>query len=305
LVAHLFGGEAQGGSVLNTFFLLLLVLFVACLGLMSCDLLGGATSALGPGFVGQLARGRPDFDGRAKVVSYNISFGQEIDLAARELAELEELREADIILLQEMDETGTAQIAHALGCNYVYYPASIHDRHGRYFGNAILSRWPMKDPRRILLPHKNPRNGQRRIATRAVVTIGDLEVLVYSVHTETVWLSASKRADQVESLVGSIDVDHPHVIVGGDFNTLTRGAVDSLVQRFETAGLVRASSSTGSTVRFGWLGLTLDHVFVRGMTTLAAGTAEEATASDHLPIWTTLRLDASLVFLTQRHGASL
>jgi endonuclease/exonuclease/phosphatase family metal-dependent hydrolase len=279
---------------LKTFFLLLLVWIVACLGLRSYDLSGGATYALGPGFVGQLAPGRPEFDGYVKVISYNISFGQEIDLAARELAELEELREADIILLQEMDETGTARIAHTLGCNFVYYPASIHNRHGRYFGNAILSKWPMKDHGRIVLPHRNPKDGQQRIAVRATVIVDGLEVLVYSVHTETAWLSAGKRADQVATLVDSIGRRHPHVIVGGDFNTLTPGAVTELERRFEAAGLERASGGAGPTVRFESLGLTLDHIFVRGMTILAAGTAQEVASSDHLPVWVVLHPEVSV-----------
>jgi endonuclease/exonuclease/phosphatase family metal-dependent hydrolase len=289
--------DGKPRSTLRLQFVLLAV--VTCLVLASCDLSGDTTNALGPGFVGKFAVGRPDFDETVRVVSYNISFAEEADLAARELGEFEELREADIVLLQEMDETGTIQIARALEYNFVYYPASIHDHHGRYFGNAILSRWPMKDQERIVLPHKSPRNGQQRIAVRALVTVGDLELLVYSVHTETAWLSAGKRADQVASLVDSIDERYPYVIVGGDFNTLTPGAVTDLERRFEAAGLERASGGAGPTVQFESIGLTLDHIFVRGMTTLAAGAAAGATASDHFPVWATLRPIATLVFLYQ------
>jgi endonuclease/exonuclease/phosphatase family metal-dependent hydrolase len=290
---------------LKPFFLLLLVLVFACFGLWSCNLSGSGTKGIGPGFVGRLTVDRPEFDGTVKVVSYNISFGEEIDLAARELGDFEELREADIVLLQEMDETGTAQIAGALEYNFVYYPASIHEHHGRYFGNAILSRWPLKDLERIVLPHENPRNGQQRIAVRAVVAIDDLEVLIYSVHTETAWLGASKRADQVTSLVDSIDGGYPYVIVGGDFNTLTPGAVADLAQRFQAAGLERASSGTGPTVQFESIGLTLDHIFVRGMSVLDAGTTEEAQASDHLPIWVTLYPKVTVVSRDPGHRASL
>jgi len=280
---------AHGGSRLKAFRLILLILTLPLLGLASCNLSGSATNALGPGFVGKFAIGQPESDGSVKVVSYNISFAEEADLATRELLELEELRDADIVLLQEMDETGTIQIARALAYNFVYYPASIHNRHNRYFGNAILSRWPIDNQERIVLPHKNPKDGQRRIAVRAVVTLDDLEVLVYSVHTETPWLNASKRADQIAVLVDSIDEGYPYVIVGGDFNTLTPGAVADLERRFEAAGLERASSATAPTIQFESIGLTLDHILVRGMAVLATGAADEAAASDHLPIWATLR----------------
>ena len=269
--------------------LLLLVLTLSLLGPTSCRSSDAAADALGPGFVGQFASDKVEFDARLKVVSYNISFSEKSDLAAQELLELKELRDADIVLLQEMDETGTTRIAQALANNFVYFPASIHDRHGRYFGNAILSRWPIRDQERVLLPHKNPVNGQRRIATRAVVTLDGQEVLVYSVHTETPWLSARKRADQVAVLVKSIGEGYPCVIVGGDFNTLTPGSVTALEQRFERAGLQRASSPTAPTIRFNAIELTLDHIFVRGMPVLAAGTAEDAAASDHLPVWVILQ----------------
>ncbi|MFN2218897.1 MAG: endonuclease/exonuclease/phosphatase family protein [Anaerolineae bacterium] len=300
------------------------VLLVAiCLGAAACASLRGAARDLRSGFAGTHAPSRPPFDGTLKVVSYNIRFAKQIGLAIEDLGELEDLRKADIILLQEMDEAGTAQVARALAYNYVYYAASTHGRHNRLFGNAILSRWPIEDQERIPLPHKSPWNGQQRIAVRAVVTIpwtrsasgvrppvehgygcvaspgldaarpSDLEILVYSVHTETIWLSARKRADQVLAVVDSIGEAYPYVVVGGDFNTATSGAVTDLVRRFEVAGLTRASSGASPTLRFGFLSWTLDHIFVRGMPVLAAGTAGDAAASDHLPIWAELDLSNS------------
>ena len=46
---------------------------------------------------------------------------KEIEAAIAELQSSEELRQADVLMLQEMDETGTAQIARELGYNYGYY----------------------------------------------------------------------------------------------------------------------------------------------------------------------------------------
>jgi endonuclease/exonuclease/phosphatase family metal-dependent hydrolase len=229
------------------------------------------------------------FDGILKVVSYNIAFAEEVDQAVEELVELEELQSADVILLQEMDEIGTAQIARMLRHNYVYYSAGAHPRNGRCFGNAILSRWPISDQERLVLPHPNPVNGQQRIATQAVVRVGDVEMLVYSVHTETVWLGSGKRAEQVTSLIESIDGAHSRIVVGGDFNTLTAGAVERLEAQFGEAGIERASDNAGATVEPRPLGLALDHIFVRGMTVLGAGTAPGASASDHLPLWVTMQ----------------
>ena len=56
------------------------------------------------------------------------------------------LANPDIVLLQEMDEAGTAAIADSLGMNWIYYPASVASHHD--FGNAILSCWPLEQDTR-------------------------------------------------------------------------------------------------------------------------------------------------------------
>ena len=52
-----------------------------------------------------------------KVVSFNIEFAQNIDEAI-ELLKQEPLANADVILLQEMDEIGTESIAKSLNMSY-------------------------------------------------------------------------------------------------------------------------------------------------------------------------------------------
>jgi len=240
-------------------------------------------------FVGGFPRGRPDFDGTVKVVSYNIAFGEQVDQAIQDLVGLEELQGTDLFLLQEMDEVGTARIARALGCSFVYYPAWIHEHHGRYFGNAILSRWPLDEGDRIVLPHENPKDGQRRIAVRARADIHGVSVWVYSVHTETPWLSTPKRADQLDAVLEAIDETQAYVIVGGDFNTLTPSSVTELEEKFRQAGMQRASNLAEPSLPLYLLDFTLDHIFTRGMAVLATGAAEEAVAGDHLPIWVTIQ----------------
>ncbi len=108
------------------------------------------------------------------------------------------MKEADIILLQEMNEEGVDKIAKSLEYNYVYYPASIHTHHGKNFGNAILTKMQISDSQKIILPYQNPKNGQKRIAVSATILINDYKVLVYSVHTETFWLSSRQRGSQLD-----------------------------------------------------------------------------------------------------------
>ena len=265
--------------------LLVAELVVACTVMVSCGRVMNYDDPLEPGFAGNFSDVRPDFDGTIKVVSYNIGFGENVERAIHELTEFDDLRSADIILLQEMDEVGTQAIAQALRYEFVYYPASVHSYHSKNFGNAILSKWPISDSEKILLPHVNPRNKQRRIAVKAVINIADLKVLTYSVHTETFWLGRRKRDGQIAFLVNSIDGSYQHAVVGGDFNTVTPKSIRELEDRFDRMGMERASKGSGCTVAYPFFGFTLDHMFTKGMSVSRSGTSGESEASDHVPIW--------------------
>lgn len=244
-----------------------------------------------PLFEGSYAGRQPELEGDIKVVTWNIKFSEEIEQAIKELMEVPELKEADILLLQEMDEEGVEAIARALEYNYVYFPASVHSRHSRNFGNAILSKWPLANPTKLMLPHENPQNGQRRIATRAETTIGDEELLVYSVHTETAVLGGEKRYEQVQAIVDDIGDDPARVLVGGDFNTLTDGEIAELEEQFGSTGLVRVSAGVEPTVEKGGVDFSLDHIFANGGQVLGDGVWTESEASDHFPVWVRLSLE--------------
>jgi hypothetical protein len=116
-----------------------------------------------PVFIGSFAETPPDFSEDLTVISSNTHFVENIGLAIEELGEIPNI---DILLLQEVDEIETERIARALKQNYVYYPASVHTKHDKNFGNAILSNWPIKESEKLILPHENPKNGQIRIAGR-------------------------------------------------------------------------------------------------------------------------------------------
>jgi len=241
----------------------------------------------GPVFRGDFARALPSFDGRVQVVSWNIRFGEEVETAVTELRHNPNLRRADVLLLQEMDETGVAQIAQSLAFNYVYFPASVHSHHGRNFGNAILSPWPLSQPEKVLLPYANPSNAQRRIAAKAVVTIGGAPLVVYSAHTETYWLGRRGRSAQADALAAAVPGGETAVIVGGDFNTVTPADVVRLAGQFTAVGLERASAAAGPTVAVAGIDVAADHIFARALPVLAAG-VEETAVSDHRPVWVTL-----------------
>jgi endonuclease/exonuclease/phosphatase family metal-dependent hydrolase len=241
-----------------------------------------------PPSTGDYAAPPSDPPGDLIVVTYNLRYGEAIGEMIEAFQTVEPLPEAGIILLQEMDAAGVETVARELGYNYVYYPASVA-ADGDDFGNAILARWPLSDSVKLILPGLHPITGQGRTATRATVTIGGTEVLVYSTHVEVATAPPSFRVAQFAALLDDIPDDAAHVIVGGDFNTVTARGVGSLAELYATGGLAHDSADLGPTyTRFGLRPSAADHIFSRGFERLGAGVLSEVTASDHFPVWVRL-----------------
>jgi endonuclease/exonuclease/phosphatase family metal-dependent hydrolase len=221
---------------------------------------------------------------RLRVVSFNIKLADRIDRAV-EVFRGDSLRDADIISLQEMDETGVERIARALNLNYIYYPGSIHPVRRRYFGTAILTRWPITETTKVILPHEGWGRRQRRNATAATIDVRGSCVRVYAVHLETQHRASQyQREDQVDSILADASTTSCPVVVAGDFNSKGIG------KYFQQKGYAWPTERVGKTIAlFSW-----DHIFVRGLIvpdSAAAGKVREVHgASDHRPVWASLVL---------------
>jgi endonuclease/exonuclease/phosphatase family metal-dependent hydrolase len=221
---------------------------------------------------------------RIRVVSFNIKLADRIEPAI-DVLRTPELAGADVISLQEMDESGTDRIARALGLNYVYYPGSIHPTRHRYFGPAILTRWPILNSRKILLPYEAPMRHQRRTATAATIQVGGQCLRVYAVHLETQMRATDHdREAQVDAILSDAGHTRCAVVVAGDFNSKRIGTY------FERKGFSWPTRDVGHTISwFSW-----DHIFVRGLvladSTSVGKVAQVYGASDHRPVWANLIL---------------
>jgi len=225
-----------------------------------------------------------------KVVTWNIQFGREIEQATRDLTEQASLADTDVLLVQELDEAGAQMLARALGgYHFEYVAASVHPRTGRQFGNAVLSPTPLHDREVIELPHKARFSGQPRVALKVVASIDGVTTALCSTHTEIPALGSAKRQDQFAALADAASAwSTERAIIGGDFNTVSKRGVRSLVARFDEAGFAHVSPRVVATVRRAGRGFTLDHVFARGLTPTVSGVVHDAVASDHSPVWVTL-----------------
>ena len=219
-----------------------------------------------------------------RVVSFNIAFAKHVDGAIALFASDSALMNADVILLQEMDGPGTQRVAEAFGLWYVYYPAIFHNRTKRDFGNAVLSRWPIVEDAKLVLPHVSRYAGTQRTATVATIRVGSDSVRVYSTHLSTVAdIGTDARRDQLRAILADAAV-HPRVIIGGDMNNTSVGRVA------RDMGYAWPTEHGPRTTRLGrW-----DHIFLKGLAgpdSAAAGTVLDAQGtSDHVPVWALVRI---------------
>jgi endonuclease/exonuclease/phosphatase family metal-dependent hydrolase len=222
----------------------------------------------------------PGSGGGLEVVTLNIEFGIRIDRARSLFARAGLLARANVVLLQEMDPEGTDALAASLGMQYVYYPADVHPRTGRLFGNAVLSRWPIVGDRKIELPHVSFRNPTRRAATCATVMTPAGAVEVCSLHLATPFeLLPGARRDQVREVVRHLR-GVPRVVLGGDLNSYRLGRIVA-ADAFDWA-----TRTVGPTV--GSL-FSVDHIFTRGLRVSQVGRVTAMReATDHAAVWARL-----------------
>jgi endonuclease/exonuclease/phosphatase family metal-dependent hydrolase len=234
---------------------------------------GAARAATAPG----IANGQT-----LHVASFNVQLNVALSRALDVFNEHAELHRADVVLLQEMDAHGTELIATVLGMHWAYYPA--REANGRGLGNAVLSRWPIIDDAKLILPHTSLIGATQRIATAVTIRVGDTPVRIYSLHLATpVQQRPAQRLDQVMTVLRDA-AKYSHVIVGGDFNSAT------LPRRVAEAGYAWPTRDGPRTTRFS----RVDHILYKGFATSnsgAAGTvADNRGASDHLPVWAKARM---------------
>ena len=219
-----------------------------------------------------------------RVVTFNVKEGQKISEAITALGRHPDLRDADVVLLQEMNAEGVAAVAKALRMNSAYFPATRQPGGGPDWGNAVLSPWPIEEPRKILLPHLGRVRRRGRIATSVLVRYRSSLVRVYSTHLGSLWdMGEASRRDQATRILDDADRNRDPVVVAGDFNSETVG------QLFEARGYCWPTRGVGPTIhRF-----SVDHLFARGLCgapgAARGGVASDVKdASDHRPVWAIL-----------------
>jgi endonuclease/exonuclease/phosphatase family metal-dependent hydrolase len=255
------------------------VIGVAVVLVTGCATAYNYPHAAGPWFGGSASSVAPQAD-TLKVIVFNVAYARRVDRAVAMVRKVAALRQPDIVLLQEMDEPGTRAFADSLGLGYVYFPSTLHPTTGRDFGNAVLSRYPIENERKIVLPFRARWRHTLRAAVGATIVVGERRVRVYSVHIATfIGNGPGARRAQLEAVLADAD-SFPIVVLGGDFNSST---VPEVALR---RGYTWPTRRLGRTEAF-W---SMDHILLKGIA-LAQGVSsglvrDDFGASDHTPVWT-------------------
>lgn len=221
-----------------------------------------------------------------RVVTFNIENAVHIDRAIAVLQGTDSLRGLDLLALQEMDAPGVERIALALGLNSLYIPSAVTPKTNKDIGCALLSPWPLTEPRKIMLPHGARATGLRRAAVGATLLFGETRLRVYAVHLPAPFgVSGGDLHDEVQTLLADADASPDAVVIAGDLNS------HGLGERFVKRGYAWLTRDVGASVsELGILKFAFDHVFTRGMRAVAPGPAagvvrDNKKASDHHPVW--------------------
>jgi endonuclease/exonuclease/phosphatase family metal-dependent hydrolase len=239
-----------------------------------------------------------------KIVSYNIRWrgGDDLNKLITLLRTDAEIGGATIIGLQEVDRnrkrTGNVntarRMAEELGMYYAWAapppPAKAKKPQEEETGVAILSRYPLADVSRLVLPNEGP-NGRRRVALGATIKVEDVRLRVYSFHGET-RMAVSKKIEALQSVLDDLaryDKTMPAVVLG-DFNTIEGEAIRDVTMLFTKAGFTTPFTNNEETWKTFILKLKLDWLWLRNLRAVEHGIDRKIGLSDHWPLWTTVTI---------------
>jgi endonuclease/exonuclease/phosphatase family metal-dependent hydrolase len=234
-----------------------------------------------------------------RIMTYNVHscIGMDGYLSAQRIARVIARYEPDIVALQELDmnklRTGQIDqphvIAKYLNMFYHFHP-SIKIEEEKY-GNAILSRFPMKLIFAGKLPVLNNRSLEQRGALWVKLNIDGVDWNVINTH---LGLDGAERAAQIKALLGLQWLGHPDcvqpAVLCGDLNSLPNSKVCKHVKSVLKDTNIKKLKTWPSR----HLISQIDHIFVSRDIQIediqTSRTDLDKIASDHLPLIADLKL---------------
>lgn len=233
------------------------------------------------------------------IMTYNIhggipSNGTVTDLPA--IADVIKEAAPDVVMLQEVD-SGTvtsgklnqARELASLGSFAYFYYANAIATDGGGFGVALLSKYPIENPSKTLLPKLDaPGYVEQRLLCKAQIRFtGNM---VYTVATSHFDLTDANRQAGVTVIIDELKQSAFPVIFGGDFNVTPD---NSIITKLTAAGYVKTCSSGCASFSATSPTKEIDYIMYNPagrFSVVSHQVVTGTTASDHLPVVAKLKL---------------
>lgn len=227
-----------------------------------------------------------------RIMTYNIhhanppSEGDSIDIDA--VAEVIRKENPDLVALQEVDvyteRSGenlhqARALAQKLDMHF-YFAKALNYQNG-FYGNAVLSKFPILDSMRIELPPMEGVQVEIRNWTGIKVAIEGKEMWFGSTHLD--FQRGENNLNQAKILLQHLESVTIPVFIGGDFN---RPVDSETIELFDTK-FQRTCTDCPPTIPVTNPDRTIDHLMYRpkdGFRVTNHRVIDEQYASDHLPV---------------------
>jgi endonuclease/exonuclease/phosphatase family metal-dependent hydrolase len=242
----------------------------------------------------------PD-ESRLRVITFNISGAPNLERLAKLVIGDAEMRQADLLLIQELPNGLSARALGELGARMELPFTHTAEQHVGAPSLGLLSRHPVSDLEILYLPRFDlGYRSRRRIAIGATLSLGDRSVRVYNVHLDT-RIRLAERIRQMQPVIQRA-LAWPRSIVAGDVNTIrsipfTLPWIPLPLPGFDQApGLDAHMRGLGFETPLEHLSFTgplrmrLDAVFARGLRPGRHGVVAVPTFSDHVALWIDLAI---------------
>lgn len=232
-----------------------------------------------------------------RVMTYNIHHGVGEDgiLEMERIAALIIAEGADIVGLQEVDKGTTRvggrdlarEIAELAGYHHVFYGRPYQ---GGQFGNAILSRFPIKSSDEVILPQTT--GTELRRAVRAIINVDGRDFSFWTTHLAAAAADEPERLLCVELFNELLSKEKAPAVCTGDFNDFPDGNVHLLMKEKWHDAWELVGVGKGYTFPARGPNRRIDYVYLQQgapIETLRAW-VPMSLASDHLPLVVEMRL---------------
>ncbi|MCT8138257.1 endonuclease/exonuclease/phosphatase family protein [Anaerobacillus sp. CMMVII] len=228
-----------------------------------------------------------DFNDEMTVVTYNIRYGKGIDgkVDLNRIIDILKEIDADIISLQEVERYSfrsnfydqANRIASELKMDLLYYPSLAYP--GFYYGNIILSRFPIVDSN--IIPFFN--SGENRTAIMGKLLLPDGEE-IYVINTH-LGLDKKARLEAIELIKTFLaGIDKP-IILTGDLNSTLE------MNEYQHWNEYLIKTNQGIALQtFHKEDWQIDYIFHSPHFSVKDVTVFESVASDHFPVVGVLQL---------------